>query len=179
MRCVRVVVVMDDLVGGEWMSKIRHLSALWNVLCSSLDKVILGNNTNRTLINKNLLWVPHIFGALFCKRQNKCARAPLPTKRTRKGDGIAECTLHLDSHGTTRKQIANWIEHRPPFYYRVRFDPVMRDVTVQHITYRFGVRLVRRMQRSGGEIRLPSNLTVLWEPVRTYEKLLCTKKFAY
>ena len=28
LRCVRVVVVMDDVVRGEWMSKICHLSAL-------------------------------------------------------------------------------------------------------------------------------------------------------
>ena len=45
MRVVVVVVVMDDVVGGEWTSKIRHLSALWNVLCASLRKVILGYNT--------------------------------------------------------------------------------------------------------------------------------------
>ena len=70
-RCVRVVVVvvvMDDVVGGERMSKIRHLSALWNVLCSSLDKVILGINTNRALINKNLICVPHSFDEFFRKR---------------------------------------------------------------------------------------------------------------
>ena len=70
-RCVRVVVVvvvMDDVVKGERMSKIRHLSALWNVICSSLDKVILGNNTNRALLNKNLLCLPHTFNEFFCKR---------------------------------------------------------------------------------------------------------------
>ena len=70
-RCVRVVVVvvvMDDVVVGGWMSKIRHLSALWNVLCSSLGKVILGNHTNIALINKNLLCVPHTFDKFFRKR---------------------------------------------------------------------------------------------------------------
>ena len=51
----------------------------------------------------------------------------------------------MESHGTTKKKIADWIEHQPSFDYRVRFDPVMHDVTVQHITHRFGVRLVRRM----------------------------------
>ena len=68
MRCVRVVVVMDDVVVGGWMSKIHHLSALWNVLCSSLDKVILGTNTNRALLNKNLLCVTHTFDEYFRKR---------------------------------------------------------------------------------------------------------------
>ena len=54
------------------MSKIRHLSALWNVLCSSQDKVILGNNTNITLMKKiYLLCVPHMFGELFCKRHHE------------------------------------------------------------------------------------------------------------
>ena len=36
-ECVRIVVgvvVMDDVVVGGWLSKIRRLSALWNVLCS-------------------------------------------------------------------------------------------------------------------------------------------------
>ena len=71
MRCVRVVVVvvvMNDVVGGERMSKIRHLSALWYVLCSSLDKAILGKNATRAVINKNVSCVPHIFGDLFHKR---------------------------------------------------------------------------------------------------------------
>ena len=51
-RVVVGVVVMDDVVVGGWLSKIHHLSALWNVLCSSLDKVILGNDTTRALTNK-------------------------------------------------------------------------------------------------------------------------------
>jgi len=69
-ECVRVVVgvvVMDDVVVGGWLSKIRRLSALWNVLCSSLHKVLLGNDTTRALINKDLLCVPHTFDELFHK----------------------------------------------------------------------------------------------------------------
>ena len=70
-RCVRVVVVvavMNGVVGGERMSKIRHLAALRNVLCPSLDKVLLGANTNRALMNKNLLCVTHTFDEYFRKR---------------------------------------------------------------------------------------------------------------
>ena len=70
-RCVRVVVgvvVMDDVVVGGWLSKIRRLSALWNVLCSSLHKVLLGNDTARALINKDLLCVLHRFDEFFRKR---------------------------------------------------------------------------------------------------------------
>ena len=71
MRSVGVVVVMDDVVGGDWTSKIRRLSALWNELCSLQDEVILGNKTNTTLTKRNLLCVPHMFGELFCKRHHK------------------------------------------------------------------------------------------------------------
>ena len=70
-ECVRVVVgvvVMDDVVVGGWLSKIRRLSALWNVLCSSLHKVLLGNDTARALINKDLLCVLHRFDEFFRKR---------------------------------------------------------------------------------------------------------------
>ena len=70
-RCVRVVVgvvVMDDVVVGGWLSKIRRLSALWNVLCSSLHKVLLGNDTARALTNKDLLCVLHRFDEFFRKR---------------------------------------------------------------------------------------------------------------
>ena len=70
-ECVRIVVgvvVMDDVVVGGWLSKIRRLSALWNVLCSSLHKVLLGNDTARALINKDLLCVLHRFDEFFRKR---------------------------------------------------------------------------------------------------------------
>ena len=72
MRSVGVMVVMNDVVRGVWVTEIRRLSALWSELCSLQDGVILENNTHATLPKKNQLCVPHLFGVLFCKHYHEC-----------------------------------------------------------------------------------------------------------